>query len=670
MISLVSTSIRSLLPQRLAITTWSIYLLLLVMLAMPTENAVATPNAALKSTEQTTTSSGSIPVSLEQQIAQKIMLDLRNYCGNHFKKPQDTCRTPLTQLPSELAELIADTDLGGVILFADNLVELEQIVKLNYDLQSAAAKSSLGAPLFLSIDQEGGRVARVPRQFSTAFTGAMSIGATYQKQGTKYATQVADVLATEVLALGFNTNHAPTVDVNINPNNPVINVRSFSEDPTVVSILGAAQVKAFQDQGLIANIKHFPGHGDTNVDSHTGLPRVNHNLATIEAVDLAPFAHIIKENSPGMIMTAHIQYPKLDNSTFTSKDGKVMIKPATMSRKIMQKLLREKMGYQGIIITDALDMAGIAHYFNETEAVVNTFAAGVDIALMPLKIHNKAQLHKLPDLINAVAEQVRSGKLDSSEITSSFERIQKVKANFELHRFINKSLEQRLAHANKVVGSDAHRVVEKNLALAAITLIKGDEKQIKTMMNNAQHISVIMPDMSKCLALTQALAKRQPPAAKTHCTSLQAFDKQQTQTQISRADLVIAGHIAPKQSAVEMGGMDDLNKLKNKQLNYSQQKMALEQLMRFAKQKQKPIIFTSLRAPYETANFGQYADVVLATYAYNVETDKTAGTVTGPAFTALAAVIAGKAKAEGNLPVTIRIKSATNTADKSASAAH
>ena len=294
-------------------------------------------------------------LTLKQQLGQKLMLDLRYYCEQD--PGEQKCRTPVTELPADLANIITKHNIGGVILFAENIDTVPQVIKLNNDLQKAAAKSELGLPLFISIDQEGGRVARIPRDVGTSFTGNMSIGATYKEHGTYFATESARIIADELLALGVNVNYAPTVDVNMNPDNPVINVRSYGEDPQLVAKLGAAQVAGFENNGVISSLKHFPGHGDTNVDSHTGLPKVMHDKETIWQQDLPPFKEIIKNQQPGMIMTAHIQYPALDDSTFVSKEGKTMIKPATMSRKIITDLLRDELGYQGVVITDALDQS-------------------------------------------------------------------------------------------------------------------------------------------------------------------------------------------------------------------------------------------------------------------------------------------------------------------------
>lgn len=591
-------------------------------------------------------------LTLEQQLGQKLMLDFRYYCKQDSENtPEQKCRNAVTELPADLAKLITKHNIGGVILFAENIDNIAQIVKLNNAMQQAAAKSSLGAPLFISIDQEGGRVARIPRDIATSFTGNMSIGASYAVHDTKFATQSAQVIADELKAIGVNVNYAPTVDVNMNPDNPVINVRSYGEDPTLVSILGGAQVAGLEGNGVITSLKHFPGHGDTNVDSHTGLPKVMHDKETIWEKDLPPFQTIIKKQNPGMIMTAHIQYPALDSSTFVSKDGKTMIKPATMSHKIISELLRDEMGYQGVVITDALDMAGISHFFEPIEAVVNTFAAGVDIALMPIEIRSPKDLVVLDKLISRLVSEVEKGNLNADEVAISAQRIINLKSKFKLTTELNESLAMQKAHL--ILGDDNHRKVEAELALAGITQVKNDQHTLPIKLTANSKIHIIMPDTRKCLALQQAIAENTQQPLVFSCTSLQGFEPTATLKAINEADIIIAGNASPNQSAVEIGGMDDLADNPVFAIAKSAQGPALERLLQQAQHADKKTIFVSLRAPYDIATFGQYADAILATYAYNIDVDNNVK-VAGPAFTALAKVLVGKKPAQGTLPVTVR----------------
>lgn len=587
-------------------------------------------------------------LTLEQQLGQKLMLDFRYFCSQGVSKQ---CRTPMTDLPTELATLISKYNIGGVILFSENTQSLEQTISLNKQLQNAASQSSSQLPLFISIDQEGGRVARLPRDVATSFTGNMSIGATYNKHGSEYATKTATVIAKELNALGVNVNYAPTVDVNMNADNPVINVRSFGESPDLVSKLGAAQVTAFESNNVISSLKHFPGHGDTNVDSHTGLPRVSHSKDVIYEKDLAPFKYIIEKHSPGMIMTAHIQYPALDNTTFVSVDGKKMIKPATMSRTILTDILRGELNYEGVIVTDALDMAGISHFFTPIQAVINTFQAGADIALMPIEIRTINDIEKLDDLINSLVKAVDNKQLNKQEIVDSAARITALKSKFMLTNTLDDM--PTITNAQRIIGNNAHRIIESQLALEAITEIKNSHNTLPLQLKNEQHIHIIMPDTRKCMAMQQAIESINSKAVTYSCSSLQGFDPKQAAASIKNADVVIAGNATPNQSAVEIGGMDDLKDNPDFALNKNEQPEALESLLILAKKHSVPTVFISLRAPYDIAKFGDYAHAILASYAYNIDVDKN-GQVAGPAFTALATVLLGKAGANGQLPVTIK----------------
>ncbi|WP_019029630.1 glycoside hydrolase family 3 N-terminal domain-containing protein [Colwellia piezophila] len=586
---------------------------------------------------------------LRTEIAQKIMIDIRYYCEEETSEVY--CRTPLTQLPESIAKVISNSNIGGIILFSDNLVSTEQTIKLNYDLQQAAARSDFSSPLLISIDQEGGRVFRTSRAETIAFTGNMSIGATYQKHGSYYARESARVIGSELNALGINVNHAPTVDVNANPKNPVINVRSFGEDPEIVAELGQVQLAAFQQQGIIGTLKHFPGHGDTATDSHTGLPQVNHDIDTIYSMDIGPFKQIIKNQPPGMIMTAHIQYPTLDNSTFISIDGKEMIKPATMSRTILTDILRDELAFEGVVITDAMDMAGIRHFFTEHDAVINSFKAGADIALMPIKIRTPKDLNNLSDLIDSIVAAVNSGELKRAEISRSFERIQKLKTDYKLNQAFSKDLGQEIAKAKNILATPENKAIERQLAEDALTLVSQKRKILPINANESIHL--LMPDKTKCLALVSAIKTELGANHAVSCTSMQSYNALETQKAITKADVILGAHIAPRQSAAEMGGMDDL--VSNNQL--SKDIIGPEvvyDLLAQGKKLNKKVIFVSLRTPYEIAEFSQVADVSLATYAYNTHRNPETGNFDSPALSALAKVITGKIIAKGSLPVTVK----------------
>ncbi len=583
-------------------------------------------------------------------FGQKLMLDLRYYCAEPVAAGQ--CRTPLTELPPELFQLIRQHNIGGVILFAENLQTPAQIIRLTRQLQQAAAESSLGLPLFIGIDQEGGRVARLPRHWASSFSGNMAIGATYAEHGSHFASEVSRILAIELLALGINVNFAPTVDVNVNPQNPVINVRSYGEDAQRVAELGSASTQAMQQQGVLAALKHFPGHGDTHIDSHLGLPRVDHSAEQISRIDLYPFARIILDAQPAMIMTAHIQYPALDSSTFIAKDGQPLLKPATLSRTILTGVLREQLNYQGLIVTDALDMAGISHFFSPTEAVVATFAAGADIALMPLKVQSPAELAALPQLIAQLEAALAQQQLDAAEVVASYARIRKAKQQL---RIGTEPEAEALKQAKQVLGQREHRAAELALARAAVTVVKG-EAALPLRSAAGQRWLLLMPDTSKALALQHALQQllaQQPGTAPLiEILSLQQLDMTTAKSKVAAADLLISGFISPMQSLVEMGGMDDLTPGMSLAVAYQQQRQQFAALLQQRAALQKPTVFISLRSPYEIADYAPYADWVLASYAYHTE-QAPGQTPRGVVYQALAEVLLGKISATGQLPVTV-----------------
>ncbi|MFI3247401.1 MAG: glycoside hydrolase family 3 N-terminal domain-containing protein [Ferrimonas sp.] len=578
-------------------------------------------------------------LTLRQQIAQKLMLDLRFYQAS----ANTADAQPVTQLHPDLATLLSETDLGGIILFAENCQNVEQLRQLTEQLQNAAQRSTSGLPLLISIDQEGGRVMRTPRAETTSFSGNMAIGASAAEHGDYFARLSATVLAQELALLGINCNHAPVVDVNSNPQNPVINVRAFSEQPDLVATLGLAQVQAFEQNNIFSTLKHFPGHGDSASDSHTGLPRVEHARDRIERVELAPFKAIIQQHSPAMIMTAHIQYPALDNSLIHTRQGGAIIPPATMSRAIIDGCLRQQLGYQGVVISDAMDMAAIAAHFDEAEAVILAFAAGIDIALMPIKIRTADDLPKLSRLIDAVTDAIEQGRLDPTELAQSAQRIG--------------ALKQRLPAAvpattgpplSALLASPQHRRWEQQLALAAITPLHGQPIDLPSQTT----VAIVMPDLAKAHALGQALQQRR--ALHYLPLSLHQADLLALQQAIAPVDCVIGGFISPRQSAAEFGGIEDLTHLDETRLIREHRPQDLMALLAYAKKQQIPTIFISLRTPYEIQQFGQYADWALASYSYHFDHQAPLQQqYQGSAYDALAQVLLQQAVALGQAPVTL-----------------
>ena len=594
-------------------------------------------------------------LSLEQKIAQKLMIDIRYFCNEPGEEP---CRQPVTQLPDELRQLIRETGLGGVILFAENLQTPEQIIDLTQDLQQAAMQSPVGRPLFISVDQEGGRVFRTPRSFSTGFAGNMAIGATYARHGVFYAQQVGTVLGKELAVLGINTNHAPVVDVNSNPANPVINVRAFGEHPQPVAELSVALLDSMQQQGVLGTLKHFPGHGDTYLDSHLALPLVSHARAHIEQLDLAPFQWAIDHAEVPMIMTAHIQYPALDASTITSKEGERIIRPATMSRAILTDLLRQQMGFDGLVITDALDMAAISHYFTPSQAVLETFAAGADIALMPYPIRRPEDLAVLKALIAELATLVRQGVLSSAELERSWQRIHRVKQHWLAGS--KPAGDRSLLHqaARQQLGQPGSSELEQELARQALTLLHAKPGRLPLATSQFAHIHVVAATSLQARMLRQSLSEQWPELSSGQLRWTESsFDQWHLEQAIElsqQADLVIHAGWQRLASLVDLGGMADAAHQAQPAISYGAAMQASKQVLQAAQQAGGTVVLLGFGTPYELTPLLAFSDISILAYHHGIEHSE-AGALYGPTYQAVAEALLGLTPMHGELPVRLTV---------------
>lgn len=322
--------------------------------------------------------------------------------------------------------------------------------------------------------------------------GQMALGATGDEG---LAKQAGKVTGEELRALGLQLNFAPDLDVNSNPDNPIIGKRSFGSDPDLVSRLGLATMKGLKESGVIAAVKHFPGHGDTTVDSHLGLPVLMHDRDRLDAVELLPFKAAIA-SGVDMIMTAHIAFPAVDDTYVTSlKDGSSVPIPATMSKKVLTGLLREELGFKGVIISDAFTMNGIAEHFGEAQAVVRAVNAGVDIILMPQEPALAQQ---------TLVKAIRDGAVPLANIHESVKRILELKDKYGLFDQ-DEILSAKLASLKKTIGSDAHRQVEQTIADRAVTLLAGRDGKHPDQIRQGDRVAIVAADAEQAEQLENQL---------------------------------------------------------------------------------------------------------------------------------------------------------------------
>ncbi|WP_307796635.1 glycoside hydrolase family 3 protein [Actinomadura barringtoniae] len=347
---------------------------------------------------------------------------------------------PTFSSESAAKEAIKKYHVGGLIYFPGNMHSPKQTAE-----QSNALQKTSKVPLLLGVDEEQGIVSRAP--FITSFPGNMALGATHDPAQARAAAQVT---GTELRAVGINQNYAPVADVNVNPHNPVIGVRSFGSDPAQVSTMLGGAIAGYQAAGVAATAKHFPGHGDTGTDSHTGLPVIKHSRTTWERLDAPPFKAAIADGVDS-IMSAHIVVPGLDKSG----------DPSTLSPTVLTGLLRGTLGFQGVIITDSLEMAGARRKYPDTVVPVRAVNAGADQLLMPPSL---SRAHA------AVVKAVHSGKISEKRLDDAVARVLRLKEK----RGLFSGTHVDPARADKVVGSAGNKATVRQVAEHAVTLVRNE----------------------------------------------------------------------------------------------------------------------------------------------------------------------------------------------------
>ncbi|MEV7288158.1 glycoside hydrolase family 3 protein [Streptomyces sp. NPDC093252] len=501
------------------------------------------------------------------------------------------------------AELVAKYHLGGIIYFgwAHNTRDPHQIAALSNGLQKAALTRPRGLPLLISTDQEHGAVARIGRP-ATLLPGAMAIGA---GGSAGDARQAALIAGAELRAMGIRQNYSPVADVNVNPANPVIGVRSFGSDPASVAELVAAETSGYRAAGVAATAKHFPGHGDTAVDSHFGFPVITHTRERWDTLDAVPFRAAIEAGADS-VMTAHLLVPALDGSG----------DPATLSRPIVTGILREELGYDGLVVTDALDMAGVRQKYGDDRVPVLALRAGVDVLL------------NAPDLDlawNAVLTAVRDGELTEARLDESILRMLRLKARLDLFDapYVTRS------GVDRVVGTPAHRAAADRIAERTTTLLVNEDRLLPLDRTTHPALLVVGADPASPSGTTGP-----PTTVLADALRAEGF----------RATALPTG-LAPTPAAIERavtaaGGADAVvvgtHNIPAGGAG-SAQRTLVERLIATG----KPVVAVAIRNPYDVARLPGVR-AALATYSW-----------TDVELRAAARVIAGRVRPRGRLPVPV-----------------
>jgi beta-N-acetylhexosaminidase len=393
---------------------------------------------------------------IEQKVAQLMVF------GFHGKAPS-----------AGIKELIRQNHVGGIILFSRNMGTKEEIIKLNQELQKEAKEAGHPYPLFICVDQEHGVVRRLEGG-TTVFPGAMVLGATGDPN-VAYDTALAT--AKELKALGFNWNFAPSVDINNNPFNPIIGTRSYSDDASIVSTFGIAAMKGMQAAGVITSLKHFPGHGDTTFDSHVDLPIVPHNMERLVEIEFKPFQEGIEAGADS-IMSAHVCFPSIEERINC---------PATLSSSAMTGILREQMRFDGVVISDNMEMNAISSTIGTARGAVEAIKAGVDMII----VSHQADVQL--EVIHAVSEAVKQVEISKDRFEEALDRVTKLKTKYLSwgDDSYTASLQERIS----VIGCPPHQEMAEEAFRKGITIVKNEGNLLPLNRNQGNRALVVYPEL-------------------------------------------------------------------------------------------------------------------------------------------------------------------------------
>ena len=584
-------------------------------------------------------------MSTRQKVTQMLMMDFRQW-----KSVGEETAANLTVMNDEVRRIIEDYDFGAVICYGNNIKTTEDTFALTMAMQDAATRDG-GVPLLIATDQEGGSVYRLGS--GTSLPGNMALGATHD---TGYAYEAGRIIGSELSSLGINVSLSPVVDVNSNANNPVIGLRSYSDDAATVGAMASSVIEGMSEYGVIGCAKHFPGHGDTEVNSHYGLPSVDKPLDVLTENELVPYKIAIAQGID-MVMTAHILYPQLERDTaFSEKTGKNESLPATMSDDIITGLLKGALGFTGIVCTDGMAMAGIADNWNEVQAVVNAIGAGADLICVPTSVHSLAELPKLDAVIDGVLDAVERGNIPESRLDDACRRILTVKANHGILDY--DPADFSLEKAQAVVGCAENRATEREMAARAVTVIKNDAGTLPLKLTENNRVLMLTPYNNECAQLVMGWNRAKqagliPDGAQVKVVRYEnkgaPYDISAYREDLDWADTVLINSEIGSSSYVKNGSWV-----------YTGPRALLE----YAVQNSKTTVVMSVDLPYDVSLYPE-ADAILAVYGCSGTsldpTEALLGGITesktacGPNITAGVEVAFGVFGASGILPVNVPV---------------
>ncbi len=583
-------------------------------------------------------------MTFSEKIGQMIAISAESW--------QETDGEPhdMNTLPEELSSFITEHNIGGFILYRQNCAGTENTVRLIHDLQNAAYSSSSAIPMFICTDQEGGDITRVPTV--TATCGNMAVAAT---GNPKAAAVNASIIGSELATLGINTDLAPVLDLNSDPSNPILNLRSFSSDPAVSAEMGVSFIGAIQKHGICTAVKHFPGHGDTGVDNASGLPVTDRTYYTLSNEELIPFSAAV-EAGTDMVIVSHIQCPQIEADTCTSKkSGEDIYLPASLSDDMMD-ILRTDMAFDGIIMTDSMDTEPMTANFDTHEMLVLAINAGADIISEPVHIGCTEDLEVLAEQLELVEKAVKSGEIEADKIDAAVSRIiaLKLRKNIISERAEdedeNAVLKEKINNALENVGCEDHHEKELGVAKLAVTMVKNEKNALPIKLSEEQQVIYFHPYESGANAMnyTVDMLKRNgiiPENANVIVHCFTEGSASESEEEIAASEAVIIGSEVYRREYMD----------KNDEMGW--QARFIDEAIGIAHKNGKKAILLSMELPYDCARYTA-ADAILVGYGAmdmaEIPTRFNGETLSwGPNYVAALLTVFGANKPHGKLPVDI-----------------
>lgn len=511
-----------------------------------------------------------------------------------------------TEVTPEIRTLIHKHHIGGIILFGRNIGTPEEVLKLTTQLQHEAKLAGHKHPLLICIDQENGSVRRLGEE-ATVLPGSMLLGATGESEN---AFQTGYMTGRELKALGINWNLAPVLDINNNPENPVIGVRSFGETPEFVSAFGRQMMKGMQAAGILTTLKHFPGYGDTKLDPHLNLPTIEHDFSRLKEVELKPFVDCIQEKAD-VIMSAHVYFPALEPEKNL---------PATLSKSVITGLLRETLGFKGVVTTDCLEMDAIRETIGTSKGGVYALKAGADLIMVS---HTHTVQH---ETLSEIEKALQTEELTIDMIDEAYKRIMTLKEKYLSWDEIPFDKDLKVADE---FGHHTHKKKALQIYRQGITITKNEESVLPLQLHENDRLLIVYPE-NKYATLIE--------------------DQRYASISLGETIKKLHGHTRIEQLASEPTA-EEIQKIAQMAshfdyvivgtLSVTREDKQVKLVEAIVKQNQH-VIVVAMRNPYDISYLPEDILAYICTYEF-----------TKPALTIAAKAIFGEVEVTGKLPVTV-----------------